>query len=87
MAMSMSNHYQYHPHEREKEAPIVINNILKTPVDALNRDLIEREMKIRMLENNRSKHKNSFNFALNAPLTEQKIDNPLTQRSEAPKCN
>ncbi len=39
LAMSISNHYSL-PHD--KEQPIVINNILKTPVDALNKDLIER---------------------------------------------
>jgi len=38
----------------EKDQPIIINNIIKTPVDALNKDLMEKEMKIRVLENRRS---------------------------------
>lgn len=42
MAMSMSNHFAHIPLPHEKQAPIIINNILKTPVDALNKDLIQR---------------------------------------------
>ena len=37
----------------QKETPIIINNIMKTPVETVNRDLIEREMKIKMLETQR----------------------------------
>jgi hypothetical protein len=44
-------------------------------------------MKIRMLENNRSKHKKSFNYNPNAAYTEIKSEMPLTQRSEYTKCN
>lgn len=57
---------------------------MKTPIDALGKDLIEREMKIRMLENHRSKQKNAFHFQ--AGFTET-CDNPLTQRSDITKCN
>jgi hypothetical protein len=77
LAMSISNQFSHLPHE--KETPIVINNILKTPVDALSKDLIEREMKIKMLENHRAKNKLTQHFT-------ELTDNPLTQRSEVPRC-
>lgn len=52
MSMSLSKQLNSHPYPHqpsEKEPPIIINNIMKTPIDALGKDLIEREMKIRML--------------------------------------
>ena len=82
--MSLSKQINSHPYPHqaaEKEPPIIINNIMKTPIDALGKDLIEREMKIRMLENNRSKQKNAFHFQA---FTD---DNPPTQRSDVTKCN
>jgi hypothetical protein len=53
LGMSVNGETNGCRHPREKEAPIIINNIMKTPMDTLNRDLIEREMKIKILENNR----------------------------------
>ena len=51
MAMSMSiNQFAHHPQQdKDKDCPIIINNILKIPIDKLNKDLMQREMKIRML--------------------------------------
>lgn len=85
--MSLSKQINSHPYPHqpaEKEPPIIINNIMKTPIDALGKDLIEREMKIMMLENNRSKQKNIFHFQAGYS---EKGDNPLTQRSDITKCN
>lgn len=31
-----------HKENRQKDHPIIINNILKTPMETLNRDIIER---------------------------------------------
>ena len=75
------------PHQREKDTPIIINNIMKTPIDALNRDLIERQMKIKMMENNRMKQKTSLRYSRNAEdFSNHLEENLLTQRSETAKC-
>ncbi len=37
----------------EKDPPIIINNIMKSPMDLLDKDLIEKEIKIRLLQNQR----------------------------------
>ncbi len=69
MSMSLNNHkanIPQMPHQREKDTPIIINNIMKTPIDALNRDLIERQMKIKIMQNNRMKQKTSLRYSRNA---------------------
>ena len=52
------DNYHQHPREhsdsKEQRAPIIINNIVKTPAETMDRDLVQREMKIRMLEDHRN---------------------------------
>lgn len=66
---------------------------MKTPMDNINRDLIEREMKIKMLENDRSnkqysrgseskpKSKHNFNGSELMKDNVSNCDIPMTDRS------